>query len=70
MPPPKTFGSDDTRLEGRNRSVREVAVHLRQHLVVGFDVEKVEPTQFVRSIDHAQREGIAQQRLKFIERFR
>ena len=65
MPPPKTFGSDDTRLEGRNRSVREVAVHLRQHLVVGFDVEKVEPTQFVRRI-----EGIAQQRLKFIERFR
>ena len=50
MPPPKTFGSDDTRLERRNRSVREVAVHLRQHLVVGFDVEKVEPTQFVRRI--------------------
>ena len=66
MPPPKTFGSDDTRLERRNRSVREVAVHLRQHLVV----EKVEPTQFVRRIDHAQREDIAQQRLKFIERFR
>ena len=26
--------------------------------------------QFVRRIDHAQREDIAQQRLKFIERFR
>ena len=70
MPPPKTFGPDDTRLEGRNRSVREVAVHLRQHLVVGFDVEKVEPTQFVRRIDLAQREDVTQQRLKFIERFR
>ena len=60
---PKLSASDDTRLERRNRSVREVAVHLRQHLVVGFDVEKVEPTQFVRRIDHAQREDIAQQRL-------
>ena len=69
MPPPKTFGSDDTRLERRNRSVREVAVHLRQHLVVGFDVEKVEPTQFVRRINHAQREDVTQQRLKFIEPF-
>ena len=69
MPPPKTFGSEDPGLEGRNRSVREVAVHLCQHLVVGFDVEKVEPTQLVGKADRMQREDISQQCLEFMETF-